>query len=96
MSQLSQEAAQTGAPDDTPVRPIFKYEVHREGRTIATLRAHRTETGAITVDSEVFPLTQALGSEGIKRPFTFSSLDHARRFADEALVVFEYLNCTIL
>ena len=43
----------------------------------------------------MFPVTQAAGEPGVTRPFVFTSLDHARRFADEALVAFEYLNCTV-
>jgi hypothetical protein len=61
---------------------------------IATLRAYRTADGA-TVESEVFPATQAAGEAGLTRPFAFASVDHARRFTDEALVAFEYLNCTV-
>ena len=94
MSKRSPEAPEKDSPDDAQPRAIFKHEVRRGGRTIATLQAHRTESG-VTVDSEVFPITHEAGEAGLKRPFTFGSLDHARRFTDEALVVFEYLDCTV-
>ena len=68
--------------------------MRRDGRVIATLNAYQTPTG-VTVDSEVFPITQPPDEPGMKRPFTFGSLDQARRFVDEAIVAFEYLNCTI-
>ena len=59
-----------------------------------TLRAHRSADG-VTVESEVYPITQAAGETCLTRPFSFSSVDQARRFTDEALVTFEYLNCTV-
>ena len=61
---------------------------------IATLNAYQTPTG-VTVDSEVFPITRPPEEPGLKRPFTFGSADQARRFADDAIVAFEYLNCSI-
>ncbi len=78
-----------------PTRPaLFEHEIRRDGRVVATLQAHQTDDG-VTVESEVFPVTQAPGEPGMTRPFTFTTLDHARRFADDALVAFEYLNCTV-
>ncbi|MSO94300.1 MAG: hypothetical protein EXQ81_00720 [Thermoleophilia bacterium] len=75
-------------------RPLLEHEVRRDGRVIATLRAHYTETG-VTVESRVFPVTENGGTTALNRPFAFSTIDHARRFVDEALVAFEYLNCTV-
>ena len=73
---------------------LFEYTVRRDGRTIALLNVYATPEG-VTVDSEVFPITKPIDEPGIKRPFTFGSVDHARRFVDDAIVAFEYLNCTI-
>ncbi|MCY7303461.1 MAG: hypothetical protein LH654_10625 [Thermoleophilia bacterium] len=57
---------------------------------------HGQQTSAGTVvETSVFPITASHDASGLTRPFTFGSADHARRFADEALVVFEYLNCTV-
>lgn len=75
-------------------RSLFSYEVRRDGRVIATLQGQQSAAGT-TVATEVFPVTSAPGKPGLTRPFTFGSTEHARRFADEALVAFEYLNCTI-
>lgn len=75
-------------------RLLFTHEVRREGRVIATLEGEQSSEGT-TVKTEVFPITDAPGEPGIVRPFTFGSSDQARRFADEALVTFEYLNCTV-
>ncbi|WP_411277382.1 hypothetical protein [Gaiella sp.] len=89
MSRTIHEPHATGAD-----RPLLEHEIRRDGRVIATLRAHRTEAG-VTVESTVYSVTEDAGSEGLNRPFTFPTVDHARRFVDEALVAFEYLNCTV-
>ena len=73
---------------------LFAYTVRRDGRTIALLNVYATQSG-VTVDSEVFPITKPPDEPGLKRPFTFGSIDQARRFADEVIVAFEYLNCTV-
>jgi len=83
------EPAQAGS-----TRLLFTYEVRREGHVVATLEGKQSAEGTI-VETEVFPLSSVRGEAGLTRPFTFGSTEHARRFADEALVVFEYLNCTV-
>ncbi len=89
------EAERAGSAIAGSAPPVFAYEVRREARVVATLSAYQTPTG-VTVDSEVFPVTQAADEPGLKRPFTFASVEQARRFADEAIVAFEYLNCTVI
>lgn len=74
---------------------LFAYEVRRDGRPVATLLGVADEDGA-TVEAEVFPVTQAPGQGAIARPFHFASAEAARRFADEALVALEYLNCEVV
>lgn len=74
---------------------LFEHEVRRDGRVVVTLRAHEAESG-VTVESVVFPVTNPPGEPGLTRPFPFPSLEHARRFADEALVSLEYLSCTVV
>jgi hypothetical protein len=74
--------------------PLFEHEIRRDGRVVVVLRARQTSLG-VTVDSEVYPLTQPAGGDPVTRPFDFTTLDQAHRFADEALVAFEYLNCNI-
>ena len=86
---LGVEPAEAGS-----TRSLFNYEVRCEGRVVATLQGQQSAAGT-TVETEVFPVTSAPGEPGLTRPFTFGSTEHARRFADEALVAFEYLNCTI-
>ncbi len=75
-------------------REIFRYEARREGRAVAVLRGVDVG-GEVTVETEVFPVTQSPDTESVRRPFTFHSRDHARRFADDALTALEYLNCVV-
>ena len=94
MSASSSEGNGAGSAVADSPSTLFAYTVRRDGRTIAVLNAYKTATG-VTVDSEVFPITKSLDEPGIKRPFSFGSVDQARRFADDAIIAFEYLNCTI-
>ncbi len=94
MSRKPAGATRAESADADLARSLFQHEVRRDGRVVATLLAHETDDG-VTVESEVFPVTQAAGERGVTRPYAFTSLDHARRFADDALVAFEYLNCTV-
>ena len=94
MSKTPSATSPAGSAGADSAGSLFQHEVRRDGRVVATLRAHKTPAG-VTVESEVFPVTQVAGQPGVTRPFDFGSLEHARRFADDALVAFEYLNCTV-
>lgn len=94
MSVAPKDLPRAGSANAVPARSLFQHEVRRDGRIVVTLSAREATTG-VTVESEVFAVTHVAGEAGLTRPFTFTSLDHARRFADEALVAFEYLGCTI-
>ena len=94
---MSRKASDSLGVEPTSVgsgRSLFEYEVRRDGRVVATLRGQQSAAGT-TVETEVFPVTSTPGEPGMTRPFAFASTEHARRFADEALVAFEYLNCTV-
>ena len=94
MSSSFTEANGAGSAGADSAPTLFAYNVRRDARVIAVLSAYQTPTG-VTVDSEVFPITKPPDEPGLKRPFTFGSIDQARRFADEVIVAFEYLNCTV-
>jgi hypothetical protein len=81
-------------PTAGTARTLFTYELRREGRIISTLEGKQSDSGAV-VDTVVFPPGDNPGTAGISRSFPFSSAEIARRFADEALVAFEYLNCSL-
>jgi hypothetical protein len=87
--------AASGAASNAAARSeLYSYQVRREGRVIAQLRALGAPDGSVTVETEVFPLSQPPGS-GIARPFEFPDADYARHFVDEALLALEYLNCEV-
>lgn len=94
MSTAPAKKARTESAAADSVRALFSYVVRRDGRIIATLQGHESGDG-VDVDSEVFPVTAAIDEPGLKRTFNFHSSDHARRFIDDAIVAFEYLNCVI-
>jgi len=94
VSAAPSDVTQAGSAAADSARSLFEHEIRRDGHVVATLRAYQTAEGFI-VEAEVFPVNQPAGQPGIPRPFAFGSLDHARRFADDALVAFEYLNCTV-
>ncbi len=77
-----------------PDRRLFAHEIRRDGRLIATL-AGRKDTTGVVVESEVFAVTQAPDSPGLRRPFSFATLEQARHFVEEVLITFEYLNCRV-
>ena len=94
MSEFRSDPPRAGPAEVDPARFLFQHEIRRDGRVVVTLQAHRTAAG-VTVESEVFPISRPAGEPGVTRPFTFSTPEHARRFADEALVALEYLNCSV-
>jgi hypothetical protein len=88
-------AASAGAASNAVARTeLYSYQVRREGRVVAELRALGASDGSVTVETEVFPLSQSPGA-GIARPFEFPDADYARHFVDEALLALEYLNCEV-
>lgn len=75
--------------------PLFSYEVRRDGRPIASLHAVGVN-GGVTVETEVWPVSQPPDGESVRRPFRFASREAAQRFVDETLITLEYLNCQIV
>jgi hypothetical protein len=75
-------------------RTLFTYELRRDGRVISTLEGKQSDSGTF-VETVVFPVGDDPGLAGISRSFPFPSAEIARRFADDALVAFEYLNCSL-
>jgi hypothetical protein len=94
LSAAASDPGTTGPAAAATEPSLFQHEVRRDGRVVATLRAYAA-AGGFTVESEVFPLTQPVGGDPVTRPFPFTTLEQAHRFVDDALVAFEYLNCTI-
>jgi hypothetical protein len=90
-------AAAAETPQGMPRTELYSYEVRREGRIVAHLRALGAADGSVTIATEVHPINRPPGeSTAIARPFEFPDADYARRFVDEALLALEYLNCQVV
>jgi hypothetical protein len=74
---------------------LFAYEARKEGRTVAVLRGVEGVNGAVTVETELFPVTAPANSDPQVRPYAFPTREQATRFVDEALLALEYLGCTL-
>ncbi len=75
--------------------PLFSYEVRRDGRPLASLHAIGVD-GGVTVETQVWPVSQPRDGDAVRRPFRFASREAAQRFVDETLVALEYLNCQVV
>jgi len=74
---------------------LFAYVARKEGRTVAVMRGIAGVNGAVTVETEVYPVTAPANADPQVRPYAFSSREQATRFVDEALLALEYLGCTL-
>ena len=74
---------------------LFAYEARKEGRTVAILRGVPGVNGAVTVETEIFPVTAPATADPQMRPYAFPTREQATRFVDEALLALEYLGCTL-
>jgi hypothetical protein len=74
---------------------LFAYEARKEGRTVAILRGIAGVNGAVTVETELYPITAPHNAEPQVRPYAFPSREQATRFVDEALMALEYLGCVL-
>lgn len=96
MSRQDPAATAEQAPTSAGRRELYSYQVRREGRVVAQLRALGAADGSVIVETEVHPVNTPVGNGGISRPFEFPDADYARRFVDEALLALEYLNCEVV
>ena len=96
MSRNGRAAAASPSPAPLPRTELYAYQVRREGRVVARLRALGAPDGSVLVETEVLPVGRPAGEDGISRPFEFPDADYARRFVDEALLALEYLNCEVV
>ncbi len=77
-------------------RDLFNHELRRDGKIIALLRGIPGENGAVTVETEVHPVTLNGGGEPLRQPFPFTSREQASRFVEGVLDALQYLGCTVV
>jgi hypothetical protein len=73
---------------------LFHHELRRDGKIVARLRGVTGEHGAVTVETEVHPVTLH-SVEPQRQSFPFTSREQATRFVDAALDALQYLGCTV-
>ena len=59
------------------------------------LSAFEVDEQGIRVDTEIHSVRAGDDEKGKRRSFAFPTSEQARKFADEALITFEYMGCTI-
>jgi hypothetical protein len=74
---------------------LFSYELRREGRPVAILRGLEGVNGAMTVETEIYPIGAPANADPQVRPYAFPTRELATRFVDEALLALEYLGCSL-
>ena len=74
---------------------LFRHELRRDGKIVAILRGVPGEHGAVTVETEVQPVTLRGSAEPQRQQFPFTSREQASRFAEAALDALQYLGCTV-
>ncbi len=75
---------------------VFRYEARHDGRTIVVLHGVETPAGGLDVETEAYPIGQRPDESPLRRTFSFTTHERARRFVDEVLIALEYQNCTVV
>ena len=92
----AQRAPKTSASSPGKDGALFGYELRREGRPLAILRAVADGAGGVVVEAAIHPVGRPAGEPPLVRPFAFASAEAAHRFVDESLIALEYLNCELV
>jgi hypothetical protein len=74
---------------------LFAHEARQGGKTVARLLGTAQDDGTAIVEATVIPVGKKPDA-AVTRPFTFPSVEHARRFVEDALESLEYLGCEIV
>ena len=74
-----------------PGRELVR-EVTYQNRQLARLRCFDDDSGGTIVEAVVFP---AAGGHGQTKPYRFSNAHEAFRFVQEAMLVLQYLGCSV-
>ena len=86
-------AAAPAAEDGTTA--LFAFKALRDGRTVMELSAFDGDEQGIIVETEIHSVRADDDEKGQRRSLVFPTDELARKFADEALITFEYMGCTI-
>ena len=93
----------TASPESTaaatrqlaPPDALFSYTATRHDLPVMQLDGFETEEREIAVKAELYPVHAPGVGEPQRWSHVFPTLEVARKFADEALITFEYLGCDL-
>lgn len=75
-------------------RTLFAHDASKEGRVVTRLYGFESDDHRCRVAAEIYSVTHVdRGPQWLV--LDFATGNHARRFADEALVALEYLDCIV-
>jgi hypothetical protein len=74
---------------------LFAFKALRDGRTVMELSAFEGDEREIRVEAEIHSVRAGDDEKSQRRSLVFPTGELARKFADEALITFEYMGCTI-
>jgi hypothetical protein len=81
------------APRQAGGRQLFARQAHRDGRSVAIIRAFAYDDHCV-VETEVFPAQR--GTERTATgPYTFADPEQARKFVAELVESLTYLGCDV-
>jgi hypothetical protein len=79
-----------------PVSPaIFSYRALKGERQVMSLVAYALEGQQVRVDAQIASMQAQRGREPQSLSYTFPSREQAQRFADDAVISFEYMGCQL-
>ena len=74
---------------------LFAYKATRDGRTIMELLGFEGDDHEVRVEAEIHSVRAGDEAKAQQRSLVFPTRELARKFADEALITFEYMGCTV-
>ena len=92
MSTATQPETTPAAPAHS-LRAIFSYRALKGARQVLSLVAYPLEGQQVRVDAEISSMQEQWGREPQSLSYTFPSREQAQRFADDAVISFEYMGC---
>jgi hypothetical protein len=78
-----------------PPADVFRYEARHEGRTGVVHHGVEAPGGGLDVETEAYPVGHKPEEPPVRRTFSFTTYEKARRFTDDVLTALEYQNCLV-
>jgi hypothetical protein len=95
MATETQSAPSAAAAPAVALPVVFAYRASKGPSTIMHLTAFDLDGRQMRVDAEISSIQAAKRGEPQRLSYTFPSREQAQRFADDAVISFEYMGCHI-